>query len=203
MNRDNATIHSVTGARRAGRRAVRVAVTHSELAATRAVIGRGPGTESLAPGDRPTGTVRRMIGPSDGHRRRPPGATLPLGPSEGARGESESPVPLRGSDRGTATESVALAAADGSEYPGNHDHAESRSLRVPARRYTGTTDSVLSHRRRRPGGGRAAQRRSLTVTVTVQRGTVHCDFGLSLYHHPGGPGLGSLALSHRAQQGSG
>ena len=76
---------------------------------------------------------------------------MPLGPSE-----SESPVPLRGSDRGTATESVALAAADGSEYPGNHDHAESRSLRVPARRYTGTTDSVLTV----AAGPAAAGRRS-------------------------------------------
>ena len=64
-------------------------------------------------------TVRRMIGPSDGHRRRPPGATRTVrGGPGGVRVAGATPrLGL------TATESVALAAADGSEYPGNHDHA--------------------------------------------------------------------------------
>ena len=51
-----------------------------------------------------------------------PGVTRTVrGP--GARGESESPVPLRGSDSLCHGVRAALAAADGSEYPGNHDHA--------------------------------------------------------------------------------
>ena len=155
-------------------------MTHSELAATRAVIGRA---QALALSHRHWhGPPHAMIGRS-GRRGRPVTQT-----PAGRRCHSEARTPRLSQPRaarsipGIMTRIMPSAGA-----------SESRVLR-----YTGTTDRRVRRYSRSAGGGPGpgAEPRPVLRDWHGPCRTVHCDFSLSLYGGLGSSGTAGLRLSY-------